>query len=185
VWVWNFARRGAAKPLCFGIDFGVPARVPIFSLTYGISGEAMMPHSIRMEMHPSPDIGYNCLIFQEVTVGMMADDGALDSGRYVDTGAAEVIRGIIVSAHVKIGDNAAVICDVPEEAERIRLQARKIVRSRSGVAACMIVADSLLPPARGCGKFSGSRPRNAGRRKSPLRLNPDCRGSHPHTSAKP
>jgi serine O-acetyltransferase len=94
-----------------------------------ISGGLLVPHPNGIVIHPEASIGPNCLIFQQVTIGIGAGGVPTIKG-HVDIGAgAKLLGGIFVGAHAKIGANAVVIGDVPEGATAIGVPARIITRS--------------------------------------------------------
>lgn len=80
-----------------------------------IEGGLIVPHPNGIVIHPSAKIGPNCLIHQQVTIGVKHNEpqGPIISG-HVDIGAgAKIIGNITIGAHVLIGANAVVIRDVP------------------------------------------------------------------------
>ena len=59
-------------------------------------------------------IGANCLIFQQVTLGDRSG-GVPQIGGHVDIGAgAKIIGAVRIGDHARIGANAVVLQDVPE-----------------------------------------------------------------------
>ncbi|MXP44626.1 serine O-acetyltransferase [Allopontixanthobacter sediminis] len=86
------------------------ADIPINST---IKGGLLLPHPNGIVIHPQAEIGCNCLIFQQVTIG--ATRGGIPTiGGHVDIGAgAKIIGPIKVGDHAKIGANAVVREDVP------------------------------------------------------------------------
>jgi serine O-acetyltransferase len=86
----------------------------------------MIPHPNGIVIHPDAEIGPNCLLFQQVTIG--AGTGGIPTiGGHVDIGAgAKVIGRVIVGNHAKIGANAVVVCDIPEGATAVGVPARVI-----------------------------------------------------------
>ena len=82
-------------------------------LNCNIGGGLLIPHPNGIVIHPTAQIGPNCLIFQQVTVGH-ADDGVPTIGGHVDIGAgAKLIGPITIGDHARIGANAVVMIDVP------------------------------------------------------------------------
>jgi serine O-acetyltransferase len=78
-----------------------------------IGGGLMLPHPNGIVIHPSAEIGPNCLIFQQVTIGA-ARGGVPRIAGHVDLGAgAKLLGPIAVGEHARIGANALVIRDVP------------------------------------------------------------------------
>jgi serine O-acetyltransferase len=91
-----------------------------------LGGGLMIPHPNGIVIHPDAEIGPNCLLFQQVTIG--AGTGGIPTiGGHVDIGAgAKVIGRVIVGNHAKIGANAVVVCDIPEGATAVGVPARVI-----------------------------------------------------------
>jgi serine O-acetyltransferase len=78
-----------------------------------IGGGLLLPHPNGVVIHTDAEIGPNCLIFQQVTIGM-TDNGVPSLGGHVDLGAgAKVLGGIHVGNHSRVGANAVVLIDVP------------------------------------------------------------------------
>ncbi len=93
-----------------------------------IGGGLLIPHPNGIVIHPEADIGPNCLIFQQVTIGM-GKGGVPRIGGHVDIGAgAKIIGSITVGNHSLIGANAVVLCDVPPYATAVGNPARIIVK---------------------------------------------------------
>ncbi len=81
-----------------------------------IGGGLIMPHPNGIVIHPEAEIGPNCLIFQQVTIGTTGNRrGVPRIGGHVDIGAgARVLGPVTIGAHALIGANAVVTHDVPE-----------------------------------------------------------------------
>ena len=95
-----------------------------------IGGGLMLPHPNGVVIHPNCKIGPNCLIFQQVTVGLR-DGGAPQLAGHVDIGAgAKVLGAIYIGEHASIGANAVVITDVPPLATAVGIPARIIPSAR-------------------------------------------------------
>ncbi len=79
-----------------------------------IGGGLLLPHPNGIVIHRLAEIGPNCLIFQQVTLGTTGDGGYPRIGGHVDIGAgARVLGGVVVGDHAVIGANAVVLVDVP------------------------------------------------------------------------
>lgn len=80
-----------------------------------IGGGLSIPHPNGIVIHPSSVIGVNCLIHQQVTIGIKRGEaGAPVIGGHVDIGAgAKIIGNITIGEHALIGANAVVTRDVP------------------------------------------------------------------------
>ena len=77
-------------------------------LNCNLGGGLLIPHPNGIVIHPSAEIGPNCLIFQQVTIV-----GKVKIGGHVDIGAgAKLIKPVSVGNHARIGANAVVIQNV-------------------------------------------------------------------------
>jgi len=73
-----------------------------------------MPHPNGIVIHPNAEIGPNCLIFQQVTIGSNGRGIPKIQG-HVDIGAgAKILGKVIVKKHALIGANAVVTKNVEE-----------------------------------------------------------------------
>lgn len=97
-----------------------------------IGGGLLMPHPNGIVIHPAATIGPNCLLFQQVTVGMGGSlPGTPTLEGHVDVGAgAKILGGVTIGAHARIGANAVVLCDVPAGATAVGVPAR-VLSARS------------------------------------------------------
>ncbi len=86
------------------------ADIPLNAL---IGGGLLIPHPNGIVIHPDSEIGPNCLIFQQVTIGH-SGGGVPRIGGHVDIGAgAKLLGPITIGDHVRVGANAVVTHDVP------------------------------------------------------------------------
>ena len=79
-----------------------------------IEGGLLLPHPNGVVIHSSSQIGPNCLIFQQVTIG--TGNGGIPPviGGHVDIGAgAKILGAVHIGDHACIGANAVVLIDVP------------------------------------------------------------------------
>ena len=92
----------------------------------GIAGGLLLPHPNGVVIHSDVEIGPNCLIFQQVTLG--ARHGRVPRiGGHVDIGAgAKLLGGIVVGDDAVIGANAVVLDDVPAGATVIGIPAKVV-----------------------------------------------------------
>jgi len=89
-----------------------------------LGGGLLLPHPNGVVIHPDADIGPNCLLFQQVTIGDAAGGVPTLEG-HVDVGAgAKIIGRLTVGKHAKIGANAVVLADVPAGATAVGIPAR-------------------------------------------------------------
>jgi serine O-acetyltransferase len=92
-----------------------------------IGGGLLLPHPNGIVIHPDAEIGPNCLLFHQVTIGQGAGGVPTLEG-HVDVGAGAKIFGRLrIGKHAKIGANAVVLDDVPAGATAVGIPA-KIVR---------------------------------------------------------
>ena len=91
-----------------------------------IGGGLLLPHPNGIVIHPSAEIGVNCLIFQQVTIGTRGrQSGAPRIGGHVDIGAgAKILGPVTIGDHARIGANSVVLQDVPTGKTAVGLPAR-------------------------------------------------------------
>lgn len=91
-----------------------------------IGGGLLLTHPNGIVIHPEAKIGVNCLILQQVTIGI-GKGGAPEIAGHVDIGAgAKILGPIKVGAHAQIGANAVVLKDVPSRGIAVGVPARII-----------------------------------------------------------
>ncbi len=87
------------------------ADIPIFCR---IGGGLRMPHANGIVIHPKAQIGPNCLIMQQVTIGSSGKGGVPKIGGHVDISVGASILGpVTIGDHALIGAHALVVKDVP------------------------------------------------------------------------
>ncbi len=80
-----------------------------------IGGGLLLPHPNGVVIHPRAEIGPNCQIMQQVTVGVASGRrGVPRLGGHVDIGAgARILGPVTLGDHAAVGANAVVTRDVP------------------------------------------------------------------------
>lgn len=116
--------------LCFVI---LPYGIEILPGTK-IGGGLVLPHLNGIIIHPTAQIGDNCTIYQQVTIGVNDFDeqiprkaAVIGNNCYIGAGA-KIIGNIRIGDNVRIGANAVVISDVPSNCTVVgfnRILARK------------------------------------------------------------
>lgn len=90
----------------------------------------MLPHPNGVVIHGEARIGDDCMIMQQVTVGMIDEGEVPVIGNRVYIGAgAKIIGKLIVGDGARIGANAVVVNDVPPNATAVGIPARIIRRA--------------------------------------------------------
>jgi serine O-acetyltransferase len=91
-----------------------------------IQGGLLIPHPNGIVIHPKAEIGPNCLIFQQVTIGTNNRKPIPPSlSGHVDVGAgAKILGPVTIGKHAKIGANAVVIDDVPQGSTAVGIPAK-------------------------------------------------------------
>ena len=88
-----------------------------------IEGGLLLPHPNGVVIHPGAVIGPNCLLFQQVTLGVTNGD-APRLGGHVDVGAgAKILGAVVVGDHARVGANAVVLANVPAKATAVGIPA--------------------------------------------------------------
>jgi serine O-acetyltransferase len=99
-----------------------------------IGGGLLLPHPNGIVIHPNAEIGPNCLLFHQVTIGQ-GTGGVPTLGGHVDVGAgAKILGRVTIGKHAKIGANAVVLHDVPAGVTAVGIPA-KIVNADAGFTA--------------------------------------------------
>lgn len=100
-------------------------------LTCKIGGGLLIPHPNGIVIHPEVNVGVNCLIFQQVTLGARPGSGVPTIEGHVDIGAgAKILGSVRIGKHARVGANAVVLDDVPAGAVTAGMPA-KVVRESS------------------------------------------------------
>jgi len=97
-----------------------------------IAGGLMIPHPNGIVIHPDAQIGPNCLILQQVTLGL-GRGGVPTIGANVNIGAgAKLLGGFHVGDHAVIAAMAVVTRDVPERALMMGIPAKMVRQAEPG-----------------------------------------------------
>lgn len=131
--------RSRTGPLSFFMLYIAVLRHRWWSLATGadiplnttIGGGLLLTHPNGVVVHPDTIIGVNCLLFQQVTLGIGGKKpGAPVLGGHVDVGAgAKILGGVRIGNCVRIGANAVVLDDVPDNSTAVGIPAR-VIRHR-------------------------------------------------------
>ncbi len=92
------------------------ADIPINSK---IAGGFLIPHPCGIVIHPDVEIGPNCLIFQNVTLGMRNGDVPTLGGHVLIGAGAVILGSVTIGDHAVVGANAVVLQDVPAGATAV------------------------------------------------------------------
>jgi len=103
-------------------------------LTVRMGGGLLLPHPNGVVIHPEVEIGPNCLIFQQVTLGNSDHRAGVPRlAGHVDIGAgARVLGPVTLGPHSAVGANAVVLKDVPGGHVAVGIPARIRPRRTEG-----------------------------------------------------
>ncbi|KIC40591.1 serine acetyltransferase [Ruegeria sp. ANG-R] len=140
-WAWDPSRRLLGAIRAYQKGGAIRRRVAILRyrlwstitgadipLNTRIGGGLLLPHPNGVVIHPSTEIGVNCTIFQQVTLGVNRNQkGAPRIEGHVDIGpGARIIGPVKIGKHAVIGANAVVLSDVPAGSTAVGVPARII-----------------------------------------------------------
>ncbi len=94
-----------------------------------ISEDLKLPHPNGVVVHQNAIIGEGCMVMQQVTIGQLADGAVprIGSGVYIGAGA-KVLGGVFIGNDARIGANAVVLTDLPENSTAVGVPA--IIKTR-------------------------------------------------------
>lgn len=96
-----------------------------------LGGGLLMPHPNGIVIHPEVRIGVNCMIFQQVTLGIRDNPDVPWVGDHVDIGAgAKILGGVRIGDHARIGANSVVLHDVAASTTVVGAPARPVGQAR-------------------------------------------------------
>lgn len=103
-------------------------------LNCDIGGGFLLLHPNGVVIFPGSVIGPNCLVFQQVTIGVGGPKpGAPVVGGDVEIGAgAKILGGVHIGDHARIGANAVVLQDVPPGATAVGIPAKIVATNDYG-----------------------------------------------------
>ncbi len=84
-----------------------------------IGGGLRLPHPNGIVIHPSAEIGPNCTIFQQVTIGARKNRVPTIGGEVEIYAGAKIIGKVSIGNHARIAANAVVLHDIPENGTTI------------------------------------------------------------------
>jgi len=94
----------------------------------------MLPHPNGVVIHEEAIVGNDCMIMQQVTIGMIGEGEVPTIGNRVYIGAgAKIIGKVSVGDGARIGANAVVTQDVPDNCTAVGVPA-KIIGPKPGRA---------------------------------------------------
>jgi serine O-acetyltransferase len=74
-----------------------------------LGGGLMLPHPNGIVIHPNAQIGVNCIIFQQVTLGTRRGGGIPILEGHVDVGpGAKILGSVTIPAHAEVRANSVV-----------------------------------------------------------------------------
>jgi serine O-acetyltransferase len=103
------------------------AEIPLNS---HLAGGLVLPHPNGVVIHPDAEVGPNCIVFQQVTIGMR-HGGVPRIGGHVEIGAgAKILGAVTIGSHAKIGANALVLTNVPAGATAVGSPAKVLTHRK-------------------------------------------------------
>ena len=96
-----------------------------------IAATVSFPHLTGVVIHQDAVIEDGCMIMQQVTLGQTASSGAplVAQGAYIGAGA-KVLGPVRIGRNARIGANAVVLRDVPDNATAVGIPARILLKEQ-------------------------------------------------------
>jgi serine O-acetyltransferase len=92
--------------------------------TFALGEGLELPHPNGVVIHPDAQIGPDCRLFQQVTLGTGPRPGLPRLGARVWVGAgAKILGGVVIGDDVIVGANAVVLTDIPANSVAVGIPA--------------------------------------------------------------
>lgn len=93
----------------------------------------LLPHPNGIVIHEDAVVGDDCMIMQQVTIGMIGEGCVPKLGSNVYVGAgAKIIGKVIIGDGARIGANAVVVDNVPPNRTAVGVPAKLVACKRAG-----------------------------------------------------
>lgn len=125
-WLVLFRKLAVARHRFWSVVTGTD--IPVNSR---IGGGLMLPHPNGVVIHPDAEIGPNCLLFQQVTLGSSPAGSPRLGGNVVVGAGAKILGPVSIGNDARIGANAVVLRDVPDRAVSAGVPARLLAKSKT------------------------------------------------------
>lgn len=152
--IWGCAAIVIYKIGNYLVDFKFPLLKQVLWIVYMIMDLIVVRGICGAELNPNGDIGKNVsfihnangvmlgggysignnsTVYHQVTIGVINNkSGSPQIGKNVFIGAgAKILGPIVIGDNAKIGANAVVLCDVPENATAVGVPARIIIDNKN------------------------------------------------------
>ncbi len=135
-WPWHFVLQKFAVLRHRFWTIATGADIPLNSR---IRGGLRIPHPNGIVIHPESEIGPNCMIMQQVTIGAASGSCVPRLGGNVLVGCgAKLLGGIRIGDNARIGANAVVLQDVPAGATAVGVPAHILTQVSAESKPCCI-----------------------------------------------
>ncbi len=122
--LWHALMRKAARARHAMLSFATQSDIdPRATIGRGLK----LPHPNGVVIHEDAMIGDDCMIMQQVTIGMIDEGEVPRIGNRVYVGAgAKIIGRVVIGDGARIGANAVVTSDVPANCTAVGVPARVV-----------------------------------------------------------